>query len=195
MRQSPRHHPLTLAVAVVLLAWGAACDRPIDRTSSNPPSSSPADAPQDYDRHVRSLSAATPPAKARASHGALYAAGMDAFPTLLAHLDDKAVAAFELAGARAEPITVGEVCFELVQLQIEGAWPKAFRDFHVLTPDNTRQWLAAHSGLTLEELRRAATKQAVAQTEAALAANPSNGYLQKAVPYLKKRNRELEDER
>jgi hypothetical protein len=56
---------------------------------------------------------------------------------------------------------IGEVAFDLIQMAVEDAWPKAFRHFHVLTPDNAEKWLAKHQGKSLRELRVAAAKEAL----------------------------------
>ncbi|HEV2293057.1 MAG TPA: hypothetical protein VGR35_04325 [Tepidisphaeraceae bacterium] len=191
MPQMRYRHWRTLTLVVLSLAVGSACNHPIDRASSDPPSSTPADARHDYERHIRRLSAKARPADSTASWRALKAAGTDAFPALIAHFRDRAIAAESLQGATLNPSTVGDACFDLIQMQIEGAWPKSLEDFHVLTPENTREWLAAHAGLTLDEMRRVASERAVARAEAALAAEPSKRSLQKAVAYLKERNREL----
>jgi hypothetical protein len=95
-----------------------------------------------------------------------------AFPSLLKHLGnrERATVRFQRAMIEIDPVTgeqrlhhplLGEVAFDLIQMAIEDAWPKAFRGFHVLTPDNAEKWLRKHQGKSLTELRIAAAKEAL----------------------------------
>ncbi len=80
----------------------------------------------------------------------------NAFPVLIAHLDDETVAADrfrgEIIGSAANP-TVGAACFEMLQYQLEGCWPKAYRQHYKLTKENIRQWLADRGNKSLSDLR------------------------------------------
>lgn len=96
-----------------------------------------------------------------------------AFPSLLKHLGNRERATDRMGRAMVDldPATgkvlgihhplIGEVAFDLIQMAVEDAWPKAFRGFHVLTPDNAEKWLREHQGKSLTELRIAAAKEAL----------------------------------
>jgi hypothetical protein len=184
-----RRRLFTFFCALSLLLSMTACSRPAGaRESARPSRPAPR---HDFERHIHSLSADAPPAASIASWEALRAAGADAFSSLIDHFDDPAVAADALQQATAEPTTVGQACFDLLQQQIEGRWPKSARDFQVLRPGNAREWLDANRGLTLEELRRVARRQSLARAEEALAADPSNETLHRTVRFLKGRDRLL----
>jgi hypothetical protein len=119
---------------------------------------------EDYHQNVRNLAADTPREKIQVAVKAIKDAGTNAFPVLLAHLQDKKRAEplfFQGDSARAP--TIGDACFDLLQWEIEGAWPKGFRDYYTLTPKNVRNWLAEHSGLSLQQLRVEAAQQSLAR--------------------------------
>ena len=52
-----------------------------------------------------------------------------------------------------EQPTVGDVCYRLVRHEVEGAWPKGFRDYQVLTKENVTSWWDKHRTKTLHEMR------------------------------------------
>jgi len=121
----------------------------------------------DYERHIQQFASNTPPAKIQAALQALRTAGTNAFPALLAHLKDIAPAepSFFQGSAAGTP-TIGRACFGLLQGQIEGNWPKGFRDYYVLSPETAREWLASHRGLSLQQLRIEAAQQSLKRAEA-----------------------------
>ena len=150
-----------------------------------------------FERCIRNLAQGTAPETIKASLNTLDAAGTDAFPALLAHLNDPARAEPEFfqreivdrmpSGEwRLHPPAIGEVCFDMIQGQIEGNWPKDFRDFYTLEESNVRQWLAAHRGLNLEQLRAAAQRESLSRAQAELAKHPSNERLRKIVDFIQK---------
>jgi len=155
----------------------------------------PGYAKDDYERNVKNLAAGTPDGEIMASLHALEAAGLAAFPILIAHFSDRDAAEpgrfqraiIEIApdgSKRPHLPTIGEVCFDILQMQIEGSWPKGFREYHVLTPGNTKQWLDARPGFTLAQLRRASLEESLRRAEADLAKNRSDDLLKKTVTFL-----------
>jgi hypothetical protein len=190
-----RARPYRLGLLLLAMSWlacAAACSGPRGQAASDSRDSA-TNNQREYERHIRNLSVGTPPQKVRVSRDSLAAAGTDAYPTLIAHFDDRTGAADSLWGATLRRPTVGTACFEIIQDQIEGAWPKGFRRFHVLAPDNTRQWLSEHSGLTLDELRLAACRESIARAESARAANPASDLLQNCIRFLRERETELRE--
>ena len=149
----------------------------------------------DFEPLIRKLAAHDLEIDGRNAHESLVAAGADAFPALIFHFSDRDEASSQFQQQTQNVTTVGEACFAIVQMQIEGRSPKDSRQFQVLTPENTREWLAAHRGFTLEELRKAASRESIAKAEAALAANPSDKFLKKEVRYLKEHAQEMGRER
>jgi hypothetical protein len=131
------------------------------------------------DTAIGRLSAGTPAAESAAAWNALQAAGINAFPMLIANFDNRAIAADEFQQATSEPTTVGDACFDLLQQKVEGRWPKSVRDYRVLSPENAGDWLAMRRGKSLDELRRDARYEAVQKAETALAADPPNESVQR----------------
>lgn len=112
-------------------------------------------------------------------------AGIRVFPSLIAHFDDEQLIhprlnAFEVLG----DLTVGWLCFVILQDQIEGNWPKGFRQFYILTPDNAKQWLDKHKGLSLRELQVISREESLRRAELALAASPGD-FMSSAVKFLR----------
>src|SRR5262245_25790395 len=131
---------------------------------------------EDYEQHIRHFASNTPPAKVEAALRTLREAGTNSFPALLEHLKDNALAEprfFTRAVGKLGPDgtflpatpTIGDACFDLLQDQIEGTWPKGFRDYYVLTPETVGDWLARHSGLSLQQLRVEAAQQSLSRAE------------------------------
>lgn len=154
------------------------------RTHSQVPAPAAESLPSN-EEHVRNLSREASPAATRTSLAALKSAEVDAFPALLDHLNDDTIAADSLTEATREPTTLGRACFSLLREHIEGSWPKSVRGFHVLSPGNARAWLEARRGVTLQEMRSAARKEAIAAAEAELAADPRDVWVQRSLHYLR----------
>jgi hypothetical protein len=152
---------------------------------------------QNYDQDIQNLAKGSPKETIKASLQALEAAGTAAFPALLANLTNQAPAEPDLSPGDIftrrpdgslgpyEP-TLGAVCFDLIQGQIEGNWPKGFRYYYVLSSANVKSWLDSHKGLTLMQLRRVSREEALRRAEADLARDPSKELLQLTVTYLRK---------
>jgi hypothetical protein len=119
-----------------------------------------ADQRQAYERAVASLAAGHKDATVLAGYNTLEAAGLKAFPVLIAHVKDTAKAApghFEEEATdrfgNIEQPTVGDVCYRLVRHEVEGDWPKGFRDCQVLTKENVTTWWETHRTKSLREMR------------------------------------------
>lgn len=142
-------------------------------------------AADDLSGYVRQFAAGMPERDAVRALRTLTDAGLRAFPTLLAHLNDREPiqASLNNRDVSGTP-TVGELCFDILQTQIEGNWPKGFREFYVLTPDNAKQWLGDRKGYSLRQLQLSSREESLRRAEAELAADPSD-LTTKAVAFLR----------
>jgi hypothetical protein len=120
---------------------------------------------EDYDVHIRNLAFNSSPQSIRTALKALVDAGTNAFPTLIAHLNDQELASPTFQAATAKRPTIGDACFDILQQQVEGAWPKAYRDYCVLSPGTTPRWLARHAAKPLRELRIEAARESLGRAE------------------------------
>jgi hypothetical protein len=152
-----------------------------------------------YEAAIASLSENSDAAQVASATAALENAGTKAFPALLAHLNDTARASvvFQRAvmevDAKGNVIgihhpTIGEVCFDLIQGQIEGNWPKGFREFYVLSSENVVDWWQARKEKTLKELQ---LETAQASLTRACQRRGKSGYSREAVRFLERHLREL----
>ncbi len=106
----------------------------------------------DYDTLIDELAGDRTTAKY--AHDSLHDAGAEAFPALLKRTGDKTVIDNGLFhGATIHKPTIGRVSFEIIQYQIESAWPKGFREHYALNQQNVAAWLAKHEGLSITQLR------------------------------------------
>ncbi len=106
----------------------------------------------DYDAVIDKLAA--DPKTANHARDTLSDAGTEAFPALLGRIDDKTVIDNGLFhGATIHKPTIGRVSFEIIQYQIESAWPKGFRAHYALSEQNVAAWLKKHDGLSVTQLR------------------------------------------
>jgi hypothetical protein len=142
-------------------------------------------AADEFAGYVQQLAAGTPEGDAVRARRALSDAGERAFPTLLAHLKDRSPiqASLNMRAVSRTP-TVGEFCFDILQTQIEGNWPKGFRQFYILSPANAKQWLDAHKTLSLRQLQLTSREVSLRRAEAELAARPTD-LTAKAVAFLR----------
>jgi hypothetical protein len=108
-----------------------------------------------------------------------------AFPSLLRHIHNKERASILLLTRDLEeqdiktgewrihhPL-IGEVAFDLIQVSIEGSWPKGYRSLYVITPENIEAWLAEHKNQSLREMQVACAKEALAKAEHNATKDPS----------------------
>ena len=140
------------------------------------PAGLPAQAPHTFERAVADLVEGKDRATVEKAWEALRGAGTAAFPTLIAHLGDERKASFRHFGAKdiqvkcppaAEPCppyhpTIGEACFDILAGQVEGNWPKGYRRYYTLTPENVVAWWEARRGRSLKELQVEAARSSLA---------------------------------
>lgn len=100
----------------------------------------------------------------------LIEAKTQAFPALIKHLSNKTPASYEHFGLRdirclqertpcpPGPPTIGEACFEFIQTEVEGNWPKAYRSYYVLTAGNVGAWWESRRTMSLKDLQLDAAK-------------------------------------
>lgn len=96
----------------------------------------------------------------------LYEGKLKAFPTLVAHVNDprrasgraymKSVVSLDGSGP-----TIGMVCLDVLQMQVEGNWPKAFQPYYYLRSKNVASWWEANKDKPLDQLRIEAAESAL----------------------------------
>lgn len=139
-----------------------------------------------HEECIQHLAAGTPHEQVRDAIRLLDGGGVSVFPSLIAHFPDTQPAEFAFFAREVVDVaadgsttvhvpTVGEACFSILQGQVEGNWPKGYRSYYVLTPDNAKTWLGAHSGMTLAQFRVAAAEESLRRAEADAKADPQ-GY-------------------
>jgi hypothetical protein len=154
---------------------------------------------ESYERAIASLSENSDAKQVADAIAVLESAGTKAFPALLAHLNDTARASVVFQRAKMEfdteknvmrvhHPTIGEACFDLIQNQVEGNWPKAYREFYVLSPKNVVSWWQARKAKTLKELQ---LETAQASLTRARKRRGKSGYSREAVRFLEGHLREL----
>ena len=151
-----------------------------------------------YETAIASLSENTDAAQVAGAIKALERAGTKAFPALLAHLNDTARASLVFQSAKMEVDekgnvrihhpTIGEACFALIQGQVEGNWPKAYRQYYVLSPQNVVSWWQARKAKPLKELQLETAQASLTQ---ARQQRGKSGYSREAVRFLERHLREL----
>ena len=112
-----------------------------------------------YEAAIASLAKSSDAQRVSKAIATLERAGTKAFPALLAHLSDTTTAseAFQHevqdVYGNVPPPTIGEACFNLIQHQIEGNWPKGLRQYYALSPTNIVSWWYARKEKSLKDLR------------------------------------------
>jgi hypothetical protein len=158
-----------------------------------------ADERQAYESAVASLAAGHRDATVMAGHKALEAAGIKAFPVLIAHVKDTARAGGHFEEARIDRFgnierpTVGDVCYRLVRHEVEGDWPKGFRHNQVLTKDSVTTWWETHRTNSLHEMRLETVRISLARAKKELEKTKSET-TEAAVRFLTERLQKLERE-
>ena len=143
----------------------------------------------------------------------LSGAGTAAFPTLIAHLGDQRKASFQHFGGKAilvkcppaaEPCppyhpTIGEACFDILAGQVEGNWPKGYRSYYTLTPENVAAWWQARRGMSLKELQLEAARSSLAAARNDYARRKRNNdgaeFLKGVVKFLEANLKDVEEGR
>src|SRR4026207_996922 len=119
----------------------------------------------EYERAIQDLAEGKDPQTVIRAIQVLSNARTQAFPALIEHLSDKTPASFEFFGLRAvqcapqttpcprwQP-TIGEACFEIIQSEVEGNWPKAYRSHYILTAANVGEWWESRRTMSLKDLQ------------------------------------------
>ena len=121
--------------------------------------------PPEYERAIQDLAEGTDPKKVKTAIQVLSDAKTQAFPALIKYLNDKTPASVEYFGARdiqcapqATPCppwqpTIGEACFVIIQSEVEGNWPKAYRSHYILTAGNVGEWWESRRTMSLKDLQ------------------------------------------
>jgi len=119
----------------------------------------------EYERAIQDLAEGTDPERVKTAILVLSDAKTQAFPALIKHLGDKTPASVEyfglrdlLCGPQTTPCsawqpTIGEGCFEIIQSEVEGNWPKAYRSHYILTVGNVREWWESRRTMSLKDLQ------------------------------------------
>ena len=151
-----------------------------------------------YETAIASLSENSDAAQVARAIAVLQSGGTKAFPALLAHLNDTARASVVFQGALMEVDakgnvglhhpTIGEACFGLIQNQVEGNWPKAYREYYVLSPENVVGWWQARKAKPLKELQLGTAQASLTQ---ARQRRGKSDYSREAVRFLEEHLREL----
>jgi hypothetical protein len=154
---------------------------------------------ESYERAIASLSENSDAKQVADAIAVLKSAGTKAFPALLAHLNDTARASVVFQRAKMEfdtkgnvmdvhHPTIGEACFDLIQNQVEGNWPKGYREFYVLSPKNVVGWWQARKAKPLKELQLETAQESLTR---ARQRRGKSGYARDAVRFLEQHLREL----
>ena len=119
----------------------------------------------EYELAIQDLAEGTDPERVKTAILVLSDAKTQAFPALIKHLGDKTPASVEyfglrdlLCGPQTTPCaawqpTIGEGCFEIIQSEVEGNWPKAYRSHYILTVGNVREWWESRRTMSLKDLQ------------------------------------------
>lgn len=152
---------IALSFIPLLLTVFCAC-----RNTDAPLSSRDASAiTPEYERAIQDLVEGKDPQTVKTAIQVLSAAKTQAFPALIKHLNDKTSASVEYFGLRdilcapqTNPCspwqpTIGEACFEIIQSEVEGNWPKAYRSHYILTAGNVGEWWESRRTMSLKDLQ------------------------------------------
>ena len=157
---------IALSFIPLLLTVFSACRNTDTRlSSSNVSAITP-----EYERAIQDLAEGKDPQTVKTAIQVLSDAKTEAFPALIKHLSDKTPASGEYFGLRDimclsqttpcspwQP-TIGEACFEIIQSEVEGNWPKAYRSHYTLAAGNVGEWWESRKSMSLKELQLDAAK-------------------------------------
>jgi len=119
----------------------------------------------EYERAIQDLAEGKDPQTVKTAVQVLSNAKTRAFPALIKHLTDKTPASVEHFGVRdimcapqTNPCppwqpTIGEACFEIIHSEVEGNWPKAYRNHYILTAGNVGDWWESRRTMSLKDLQ------------------------------------------
>ena len=152
---------IALSFIPLLLAVFSACRNNDARLSAKDVSA----VPPEYERAIQDLAEGKDPQTVKTAILVLIDAKTQAFPALIKHLRDQTPASHEHFGLRDilcvqqttpcppwQP-TIGEACFEIIQSEVEGNWPKAYRSHYTLTAGNVGEWWESRRTILLKDLQ------------------------------------------
>jgi len=156
-RQVPRIISIITIIALGAgIFWGFVASKRNSERSVNDPKS--------YEKAVASLAEGKDDATIESALDTFEKAGIKAFPVLIAHLNDKALASERHFQREAVDIdagghtklhhpTIGDACFDILQGEVEGNWPKGFRQYNVLERVRLAEWWKKHESKSLHDIR------------------------------------------
>ena len=203
------NRPFSVFAALLFVATAVAARGEGPKNEATWPPTVSKEETRKYEDLILKLCAGTPhEAGDRAPDALLCDAGMRAFPTLLASLNGQIETDFvrELVSSRPDGSiaygyheTIGDVCWGILEKQIEGADPwnekndgDLFQDFYVLERDTVQKWLDAHKGLSLPQLQLAARKDELRLVEWRLEKHPKDSRMLEAASFFRKKVKDLE---
>ena len=152
---------IALSFIPLLLTVFSACRKTDAQLSSSNVSATTTE----YERAIQDLAEGKDPQTVKTAILVLSDAKTQAFPALIKHLSDKTPASVEYFGLRDilcspqtipclpwEP-TIGEACFEIIQSEVEGNWPKEYRSHYILTAGNVGEWWESRRAMSLKDLQ------------------------------------------
>jgi len=152
---------IALSFISLLLTVFSACRNSDTRLSSRDVSA----ITPEYERAIKDLAEGKDPQTVKTAIQVLSDAKTEAFPALIKHLSDTTSASVEYFGRpdiqcwpQTTPcppweLTIGEACFDIIQAEVEGNWPKAYRSYYTLTAGNVGEWWEARRTMSLKDLQ------------------------------------------
>lgn len=151
---------IALSFITLLLAVFSACRNTDPRLSSR----NVAAITPEYERAIQDLAEGKDPQTVKTAIQVLSDAKTHAFPALIKHLSDKTPASVEYFGGRAiqcvpqtipcpRPPAIGDACFDIIQSEVEGNWPKAYRSYYILNAGNVGEWWESRRTMSLKDLQ------------------------------------------
>ena len=137
----------------------------------------------EYDDAIDSFALGTPDSETDDAVELIESAGVDAFRALIARLDDETDACDRFMGSvgfigpgphKPYHPPIGGACFDILQGQIEGVWPKGYRQYHVLNHSNIQKWLEQRKNKILNELQMECARVSLDTAKQKHEQNPSD---------------------
>ena len=203
------NRPFSVFAALLFVATAVAARGEGPKNEATWPPTVSKEETRKYEDLILKLRAGTPhEAGDRAPDALLCDAGMRAFPTLLASLNGQIETDFvrELVSSRPDGSiaygyheTIGDVCWGILEKQIEGAdpWNRrtmaiSFRTSMSLNVIPCRNGWTAHKGLSLPQLQLAARKDELRLVEWRLEKHPKDSRMLEAASFFRKKVKDLE---
>lgn len=165
--------PIALSFITLLLTVFSAC-----RATNAPLSSGDVSAiTPEYEQAIQDLAEGKDEKTVLGAVQLLSRAKTQAFPALIKHVSDKTPASYDVFGIRdilclhektpcpPSPPSIGEACFEIIQTEVEGNWPKAYRTHYILTAENVGEWWESRRTMSLKDLQLDAAKTSLERAQ------------------------------